>query len=69
MATGQTAGLLEYVTDDSEYPRTLPESELRVTVRQVFTISIGHIPPYAVLETHLVVRSVPRACLTQRSPR
>lgn len=36
MASGQTAGLLEYVTDD------------------IFNISIGHIPPYTVVETHIV---------------
>ncbi|KAF6766468.1 von Willebrand domain-containing protein [Ephemerocybe angulata] len=36
MASGQTAGLLEYVTDD------------------IFNISIGHIPPYTIVETHIV---------------
>ncbi|KAJ2919282.1 hypothetical protein MD484_g1078, partial [Candolleomyces efflorescens] len=36
VASGQTAGLLEYVTDD------------------IFTISVGHIPAHAVVETRLV---------------
>ncbi|KAJ2933576.1 hypothetical protein H1R20_g3512, partial [Candolleomyces eurysporus] len=35
VASGQMAGLLEYVTDD------------------IFTISVGHIPAYTVVETHL----------------